>query len=160
MKSIPIKGAGHNAYVTPDGRYVVAGSVAGKSMTVIDAQTEEPLWDIVFDLGVRPMAFEQTRTARRSASFVQLTDFNGFAVVDFATHKETAAHRAAEARAPDKKPVLEGGNTSHGMAVIGRQLAAGREQPAQQCRSISTRCPTLKLVGLGRRRGTRPTGSR
>src|SRR4029453_14666392 len=29
-KSIPIKGAVHNTYVTPDGKYMVAGSVVGK----------------------------------------------------------------------------------------------------------------------------------
>src|SRR5262245_42856574 len=59
LKSIPIKGAGHNTYVTPDGRYVVAGSVVGKSLTVIDVQTEQPVWDMVFDLGVRPLAFDR-----------------------------------------------------------------------------------------------------
>src|SRR3989441_4686004 len=39
VKSIPVKGSVHNTYVTPDGKYVVAGSVAGKTLTVIDAQT-------------------------------------------------------------------------------------------------------------------------
>ena len=38
----PVKGAVHNTYVTPDGRYVVAGCIAGKNATVIDAQTEQP----------------------------------------------------------------------------------------------------------------------
>src|SRR5678815_3621192 len=28
VKSIPIKGAVHNTYVTPDGKYVVAGSIS------------------------------------------------------------------------------------------------------------------------------------
>ena len=30
VKSIPTKGGIHNVYVTPDGRYVVAGSIAGR----------------------------------------------------------------------------------------------------------------------------------
>src|SRR5262249_53196744 len=33
-KSIPTKGAGHHPYVTPDGKYLVAGSVAAKTVTV------------------------------------------------------------------------------------------------------------------------------
>ena len=37
VKSIPIEGAGHNTFVTPDGKFVVAGSVAGKTLTVIDS---------------------------------------------------------------------------------------------------------------------------
>src|SRR5580704_17593102 len=56
IKSIPVKGAVHNTYVTPDGKYALAGSVAGKMLTVIDEQTLEPAWELPFDLGVRPMA--------------------------------------------------------------------------------------------------------
>ena len=42
VKSIPVKGAVHNTYVTPDGRYVVSGSIASKTITVIDAESETP----------------------------------------------------------------------------------------------------------------------
>ena len=31
VKSIPTKGGIHNVYVTPDGKYVVAGSIAGRN---------------------------------------------------------------------------------------------------------------------------------
>ncbi|PYR41612.1 MAG: hypothetical protein DMF93_08005, partial [Acidobacteria bacterium] len=57
VKTLPTKGSIHNAYVTPDGKYVVAGSIAGKSINVFDAQTEQPAWTLEMDLGVRPMAF-------------------------------------------------------------------------------------------------------
>ena len=30
VKTLPTKGTIHNAYVTPDGKYVVAGSIAGQ----------------------------------------------------------------------------------------------------------------------------------
>ena len=78
----------HNAYVTPDGKYVVAGSIAGKTVNVFDAKTEEPAWVLDMDLGIRPMAFAANPDGSTKWIFVQLTDFNGFAVVDFATHKE------------------------------------------------------------------------
>jgi YVTN family beta-propeller protein len=48
--------------------------------------------------------------------FVQLSDFNGFAVVDFATHKEVTRIKLPELPA-GKAPFQEGGNVSHGMAV-------------------------------------------
>ena len=145
VKSIPIKGAGHNTYVTPDGRYVIAGSVAGKSMTVIDQKTEEPAWDMVFDLGVRPMAFEQNKDGSTKRIFVQLSDFNGFAVVDFATHKEQKRVELPKIAA-GKKPVMEGGNTSHGMAVSAdntRLIVNSRLNSAVYVYSL----PDLKLVG-------------
>jgi YVTN family beta-propeller protein len=116
VKSIPVKGAVHNTFVTPDGRYVVAGSIEGKNATVIDAQTEQPAWVMDFDLGVRPMAFEPNADGSTRRMFVQLTEFNGFAVVDFATHREVTRIELPKL-GPGKPPVLEGGNASHGLAV-------------------------------------------
>ena len=116
VKSIPVKGAVHNTFVTPDGRYVVAGSIEGKNLTVIDTQTEQPAWVMDFDLGVRPMAFEPNADGSTRRMFVQLTEFNGFAVVDFATHKELTRIELPKL-GPGKTPVLEGGNASHGLAV-------------------------------------------
>ena len=115
-KSIPVKGAVHNTYVTPDGKYVVAGSIAGKNLTVIDQATEQVSWVADFDLGVRPMTFETNPDGSTKRIFVQLTEVNGFAVLDFATHKETARIELPKIAA-GKKPVLEGGNASHGLAV-------------------------------------------
>jgi len=145
VKSIPIKGAVHNTYVTPDGKYVVAGSVAGKTVTAIDAQTEQPAWTMDFDLGVRPMAFETNADGSTKRIFVQLTDLNGFAVVDFATHKEVARVELPKIAA-GKTPVLEGGNTSHGMAVTadGKMLVVNsRLNSAVYLYSL----PDLKLLG-------------
>jgi hypothetical protein len=115
VKSIPIEGAVHNTYVTPDGRYVIAGSIAGKTATAIDQRTEEPVWVMHFDLGVRPMAFEQNPDGSTKRMFVQLTELNGFAVVDFATHKEVERIELPKL-GPGKEPVYVGGNASHGMA--------------------------------------------
>jgi YVTN family beta-propeller protein len=114
--SIPIAGAGHNTYVTPDGRYVVAGSVVGKSLTVIDQKTEHPVWSMTFDAGVRPIAFEKAADGTTRRMFVQLTDFHGFAVVDFATHREVA--RVTLPDRPDTpKGLNDQGSPSHGIGV-------------------------------------------
>jgi YVTN family beta-propeller protein len=145
VKSIPIKGDVHNTYVTPDGRYVIAGSIAGKNLTVIDQRTEEPVWTLDFDLGVRPMAFEQNADGSTRRIFVQLSELNGFAVVDFATRKEET-RVALPQIAAGKKPVLEGGNASHGMAVTAdnrRLVVNSRLNSAVYVYSL----PDLKLVG-------------
>src|SRR5438132_1319893 len=88
VKTIPTKGTIHNAYVTPDGKYVVAGSIQGKTVNVIDAATETPAWTLELDLGIRPMTFSTNPDGSTKWLFTQLTALNGFAVVDFATHKE------------------------------------------------------------------------
>ncbi|MCP6769792.1 hypothetical protein NL529_33595, partial [Klebsiella pneumoniae] len=46
VKSIPVEGAVHNTYVTPDGKFVVSGSIPSKVITVIDAKTETPAWKL------------------------------------------------------------------------------------------------------------------
>jgi YVTN family beta-propeller protein len=114
IKSIPVKGAVHNTYVTPDGKYALAGSVVGKMLTVIDEQTLEPAWELPFDLGVRPMTFEKAADGSTNRLFVQLSGYNGFAVVDFKTHKEVK--RIALPTDPSGGHA-EGGAPSHGIGV-------------------------------------------
>jgi YVTN family beta-propeller protein len=87
IKSVTLKGGVHNIYVTPDGKFLVAGSVVGKILTVIDAQTFQPAWEMPFDSGVRPMAFERGTDGSTSRIFVQLSGLHGFAVVNFKTHE-------------------------------------------------------------------------
>jgi YVTN family beta-propeller protein len=116
VKTLQTKGSIHNAYVTPDGKYVVAGSIAGKTINVFDAQTEEPAWTLDMDLGVRPMTFAANADGSTKWVFAQLTDFNGFAVVDFATHKEVKRIKNPDLPS-GKKEVTAGSDPSHGMAV-------------------------------------------
>ena len=116
-KSIPTKGGIHNVYVTPDGKYLVAGSIAGKLMTVIDQKTEEPVWTL-FNEGVRPLAFETNADGSTKRIFVQLSDFHGFAIVDFAQRKEVGRIELPNDVPPDK--VDKGpfnASPSHGLGV-------------------------------------------
>jgi YVTN family beta-propeller protein len=145
VKSIPVKGAVHNTYVTPDGKYVVSGSIPSKVITVIDQKTEEPAWSLEMDKGIRPMAFAANPDGSTKWIFVQLSGFNGFAVVDFATHKEINRIKLPDLP-PGKAPFLEGGNESHGMAVTsdGKTLVVNSRLNS----SIYTySIPDLKLLG-------------
>ena len=115
-KSIPIDGAGHNTYVTPDGKFVVAGSIAGRSLTVIDQSTERMAWSMKFEGGVRPIAFEKNPDGSTARMFVQLSDLHGFAVVDFATHKETGRVILPDVPGAAKSLNVQGA-PSHGIGV-------------------------------------------
>lgn len=114
IKSIAVKGGVHNTYVTPDGKFVVAGSIAGKILTVIDEQTLQPVWELPFDRGVRPIAFESSPDGSTNRMFVQLSGFHGFAVVNFKTHGE-----AARIALPDQPSggTAQGDAPSHGIGV-------------------------------------------
>jgi len=116
VKTMPTKGPIHNAYVTPDGKYVVAGSIRGKSVNVMDTKTEETAWTLDMDLGVRPMTFSWNADGSTKWIFVQVSDLNGFVVVDFSTHKEVKRIKNPELP-PGKSTVPEGSDPSHGMAV-------------------------------------------
>jgi YVTN family beta-propeller protein len=151
VKTLPTKGTIHNAYVTPDGKYVVAGSIQGKTINVFDAATEAPTFTIDMDLGIRPMTFNTNPDGSTKWIFVQLTGFNGFAVIDFATRKEVARIKNPDLP-PGKSTVPEGSDPSHGMAVTadGRTLVV--------CSRLnnylySYSLPDLKPIGAAELRG-------
>jgi len=87
IKKIPTNGAEHNVYLTPDGKYLVAGSVGGRNVSVFDTATDQLVWTM-FDKGVRPITFDTNPDGSTRNMYVQLSDFHGFVVVDFKTHKE------------------------------------------------------------------------
>ena len=145
LKTLQTKGPIHNPYVTPDGKYVVAGSIPGKSVNVIDTQTDQTAWTLDMGLGVRPMAFARNADGSTKWIFVQLTDFNGFAVVDFATHKEVKRIQNPDIAA-GKKTVPQGADPSHGMAVTPDQktlVVCSRLNNALYAYSL----PDLKVIG-------------
>ena len=116
IKSIPTKGGEHNVYVTPDGKYLIAGSVAGKNMTVFDTNTDQQLWSL-FDQGVRPIAFEKNADGSTKRLFVQLSDFHGFVIVDFAQHKELSRVTLPDIPEAQRDPGPFNGSPSHGIGV-------------------------------------------
>src|SRR5437667_120445 len=89
-RTIPVNGRLHNVYVTPDKKYVVTGSIRTKVLTVIDLKTDQIAWELKLDEGVRPMTMEVNSDGSTRRIFAQLSNFNGFAVVDFAARREVA----------------------------------------------------------------------
>jgi YVTN family beta-propeller protein len=146
VKSIRTEGGIHNTYVTPDGKFVVAGSIPGKKINVIDQKTEEIVWTMPTADGVRPMAFETNPDGSTKRIFVQLSNFNGFLTVNFATHKVVDTITLPELPAAEK--VTEGlqGSPAHGLAVTsdGKTLAVLSKM---NTRVYFYSLPDLKMLG-------------
>jgi YVTN family beta-propeller protein len=146
VKSIRTEGGIHNTYVTPDGKFVVAGSIPGKKINVIDQKTEEIVWTLPTDDGVRPMAFDTNPDGSTKRIFVELSNFNGFITVDFATHK--VLQKIAVPEAPAGEKVTEGlqGSPAHGLAITpdGKELAVLSKM---NTRVYFYSLPDLKLSG-------------
>jgi YVTN family beta-propeller protein len=123
-KSVPVHGRLHNVYVTPDSKHVVTGSIRTGVITVIDLATEEIAWEVKLDKGIRPMAIEAATDGSTKRIFAQLSDLNGFAVVDFATRKEVARITLPEAKIEFETDAGRGSAPSHGIGVApdGRAL--------------------------------------
>jgi YVTN family beta-propeller protein len=146
VKSIRTEGGIHNVYVTPDGKFVVAGSIPGRKISVIDQKTEEILWTVPTREGVRPMAFDTNADGSTKRIFVQLSGFNGFVPVDFATHKLGDEIKLPELPAAEK--VTEGlqGAPAHGLAVTpdGKTLGVLSKM---NTRVYFFSLPDLKMLG-------------
>jgi YVTN family beta-propeller protein len=123
-KSVPVKGRLHNVYVTPDSKYVVTGSIRTGIITVIDLASNEPAWELKLDKGVRPMAIEAGPDGAAKRIFVQLSDLNGFAVVDFAARREIARVELPQAKTLFETDAGRATAPSHGIGVApdGRTL--------------------------------------
>ena len=114
IKSIPVKRGLHDISITGDNKFAAAGSPGGHFFTVFDLQKMEIAWDFPYDQGVLPLIIESNPDGSGHRIFAQLTQTNGFSVVDFATHKEVA-----RIKNPDEPkgftPGCEG--ISHGIGI-------------------------------------------
>ncbi len=96
VKSIRTLGTVHNVFMSPDGRHVAAGMIGARTLTIIDTSINEAIWSLHFsgrttggyaDGGVRPMAFETHPDGSTNRLFVQISNYHGVYVVDFAQRK-------------------------------------------------------------------------
>ena len=146
VSTIATRGTVHNTYVTPDGKHVLAGSIDGRNLTVIDAATEEPLWSLFFNDGVRPMAFETNPDGSTKRIFVQISLFHGFAVVDFEGRKEISRITLPDVPPEQRHLDTLQGSPSHGIGV------APDNKTLWVCSKINSQIygyslPDLKLLG-------------
>jgi len=125
VKTIPLKGGIHDLNVTPDGKYVLAGASRGakppaNAMFVIDTQTKEVAWTLPMTPAPSPMAITKNPDGSTDKVYAQLGGFNGFAVLDFATHVRTNQIKLPDVT-PDKQNPHGPPAGSHGIAVTADQ---------------------------------------
>ena len=111
-KSIPMKTKQHDVVVTADSKYAITTAEGQPVMTVVDLQKQEVAWEHTFDMGTQVAAIESNPDGSARRVFVQLNKLRGFAVVDFATHEETA-----RITLPDDEPAIKTSMSGHGIAV-------------------------------------------
>ncbi len=116
-RTIPVKGAIHNVYVTPDGKHVVSGSIPGRMLTVIDQATETIAWELPTSAGVRPMTFDTKPDGSTKNIYIQLSDYHGFAVIDFDARKEVRRIDMPEIKGEEKHTTGLQGAPAHGLGV-------------------------------------------
>ena len=143
--TISVHGGVHNTYVTPDGKHAVAGMIGARNITVVDTATDMPVWTAYWDRGIRPMAFDTNEDGSTRRIYAQLSNFNGFGVLDFETRREVRRIEYPELP-PDERTPGHGGNTAHGLGVTpdNRYLVANSSLNSSV---YVYRLPDLELVG-------------
>lgn len=117
VKHIRVLRGVHNTFITPDSKYVVAGSTGGNVATVIDTETEQPVWSVHFEGGVRPLCFETNPDGSTKRMFVQITNLHGFAIVDWAQKKEVGRITLPEIPAAQRNNDGIQGSPAHGILI-------------------------------------------
>jgi YVTN family beta-propeller protein len=111
----------HDLYVTPDGKYVIAGTARGMrppahKFLVVDTKTNEVAWDLTMNPAPNPMAISKKPDGSTDKIYVQNSRDNGFQVIDFDTRRITNTVKLPEI--PEQERNLHGGpSESHGMWV-------------------------------------------
>jgi YVTN family beta-propeller protein len=117
IKFIRILRGVHNPIATPDGKFVVAGSTGGNVATVIDTETDQPVWSIHFEGGVRVFCFEANPDGSTKRMFTQVTNLHGFAVVDWASRKEVGRIKLPDIPQAERNSEGIQGAPAHGILV-------------------------------------------
>jgi YVTN family beta-propeller protein len=125
VKTISLTGGVHDLNVTPDGKFVIAGASRGakppaNAMYVIDTKTNDLAWTLPMSPSPSPMAVTKKPDGSTDKIYAQLGGFNGFAVIDFATHAKTNQIKLPDV-APDKQVASGPPAASHGIAVTSDQ---------------------------------------
>ena len=151
IKSIPVKGAIHNVYVTPDGKYAVAGSIPTSTINVIDTAGNTVAWTLTLSAGIRPMAFTTNADGSTREIIVQLSDFHGFAIVDFATRKEVKRVTLPDPPGVEKETQGIQGAPAHGLQITpdGKTLWVTSKYYGYVAAYSLPDCKLLKVVPVG-----------
>jgi YVTN family beta-propeller protein len=119
IKFVRVLGGVHNPIITPDSKFVVAGSVGAAVSTVIDTQLERAIWSIHYGdgEGVRVFCFDWNPDGSTKRMFVQLSNLHGFAIVDWEKRKEVGRIMLPELPPAERNSEGIQGAPAHGILV-------------------------------------------
>jgi YVTN family beta-propeller protein len=151
VKTIPVTGGIHNVYVTPDGKYAIAGSIPTSTINVVDTATNTLAWTVKMSSGIRPMAFTRNPDGSTKEIIVQLSNFHGFAVVDFATRKEIKRVTLPDVPGQERETQGIQGAPAHGLAITqdGKTLWVTSKYYGYVAAYSLPDCTLLKIVPVG-----------
>jgi YVTN family beta-propeller protein len=144
-KTIAVPGGIHNIYVTPDGKHVVAGSPAGRRLTVLDTTSDKEVWAWEGE-AIRPATISAKPDGSTDKIFVQVSGHHGFVVVDFDSRKEVARITQPDVPPEQRYDSTYNGAPAHGIGVSpdGKTLwSTSRMNSHVYVYSL----PDLKLIG-------------
>jgi YVTN family beta-propeller protein len=142
VKTIPAETRLHDIVVSGDSKYAAATSPNGKFVRVFDLATQQVAWQVQFDQGTLVPAIENGPDGSPRRIFVQLAETDGFAVVDFTTHQETA-----RIKFPSDEPSLtRDGPPSHGIGVSPDHKTLWVDSGTYDCIFVYS-LPDLKMLG-------------
>ncbi|HMB73839.1 MAG TPA: beta-propeller fold lactonase family protein, partial [Gammaproteobacteria bacterium] len=116
VKSIDVPGGIHNIYVTPDGRNVIAGSIGGRRLTVLDTATDEEVWAWEGE-AIRPVAMNTKSDGSVDKLFIQVSGHHGFVVFDWDTRREIERITLPDVPPEQRYDSHYNGAPAHGIGV-------------------------------------------
>jgi YVTN family beta-propeller protein len=149
-KTIAIPGGIHDMYISPDGKYVVAGGSRGAKPptnrgNVIDTQKDEIAWTFSLTPSPSPMVISAKPDGSTDKIYAQNGRDNGFAVVDFDTHVITSVVKFPDIP-PAQQNVFSPPSPSHGLAVTSDQKTLVANSSLNSTLYVYS-LPDLKLLG-------------
>jgi YVTN family beta-propeller protein len=150
VKTIALKGGIHDMYISPDGKYVIAGAARGAKpaanlLNVIDTGTNEIAWTLSMSPSPSPMVMSKKPNGSTDKIYAQNGRDNGFAVIDFDTHVITSVIKFPDIPAAQQNP-FGPPSPSHGIGITSDQkilVANSRQNTALYKYSL----PDLQLLG-------------
>jgi YVTN family beta-propeller protein len=115
VKSVPVGKGPHNIYRTPDDAHMIATSMEGEKLTVIDVKTEKPEFEIPLGGVPRPLVIDAAPDGSIQRLFVQLSNLHGVAVLDYASRRITNRVLLPDAP-PGARPLIPA-TFSHGIGI-------------------------------------------
>src|SRR5205823_4665616 len=115
VKSVPVGRGPPTVNCSRDGKQRIATSMNAEKLTVIDAKTEKPEFEIPVGGVPRPVAIDADPDLSIKRLFVQLSNLHGFIVVDYPSRKVVQKILLPDAP-PGARPLIPA-TFSHGMAI-------------------------------------------